>query len=158
MRRTRLEVLLAAVLSAVVSLAAAETAPPGAPATPAAGSPATSSDTADAPQARIPFANHGGIYNWQVVDNRTVLIQSQSRKWYKATLFSPCFDLPFAQRLGFAANADGSFDKFSAIKVRRQNCPLVSLVETAAPAKTPKTKKVDVTTAAPAAAPAVPAK
>jgi hypothetical protein len=155
MNRNRHEALLAAVLSAVASLAAADTAPPAAP---AAGSPTTTTETADSPQARIPFANHGGIYNWQVVDNRTVLIQSQSRKWYKATLFSPCFELPFAQRLGFAANADGSFDKFSAIKVRRQNCPLVSLVETAAPAKKPKTKKVDVTTAAPAAAPAAPAK
>jgi hypothetical protein len=155
MSRNRHEALLAAVLSAVVSLAAADTAPPAAP---AAGSPATTSETADVPQARIPFANHGGIYNWQVVDNRTVLFQSQSRKWYKATLFSPCFELPFAQRLGFAANADGSFDKFSAIKVRRQNCPLVSLVETAAPAKKVKTKKVDVTTAAPAAAPGAAAK
>jgi hypothetical protein len=149
--------LLAAVLSAVVSLAAADAAPPAAPSAPAAGSSATT-DSAEGAQARIPFANHGGIYNWQVVDDRTVLIQSQSRRWYKATLFSPCFELPFAQRLGFAANADGSFDKFSAIKVRRQNCPLASLVETAAPAKKPKTKKVDVTTAAPAAIPAAPAK
>jgi hypothetical protein len=94
-----------------------------------------------APQAQIAFANHGGIYNWQVVDDRTVLIQSQNRKWYKATLFSPCFDLPFAERLGFESNADGSFDKFSSIQVRSQKCPLVSLVETTAPAKKSKAKK-----------------
>jgi hypothetical protein len=93
------------------------------------------------PEASIPFANHDGIYSWQVVDNRTVLIQAVSRKWYKATLFSSCFDLPFAEQVGFESNPDGSFDKFSAIKVREQNCPLVSLVETAAPAKKAKAKK-----------------
>ena len=94
--------------------------------------------TAPAPpetQAQIPFANHGGIYNWQVVNDRTVLIQSQNRKWYKATLLSSCLELPFAETLGFESNADGSFDKFSSLKVRGQHCPLVSLVETAAPPK-----------------------
>lgn len=96
---------------------------------------------APAPEAQIAFANHGGIYNWQVVDNRTVLIQGQNRKWYKATLFSSCFDLPFAERLGFESNSDGSFDKFSSIQVRRQKCPLVSLVETTAPAKKSKAKR-----------------
>jgi Family of unknown function (DUF6491) len=95
---------------------------------------------APAPEAQIAFANHGGIYNWQVVDSRTVLIQGQNRKWYKATLFSSCFDLPFAERLGFESNSDGSFDKFSSIQVRSQKCPLVSLVETAAPAKKSKSK------------------
>jgi hypothetical protein len=107
---------------------------------------------APAPEAQIAFANHGGIYNWQVVDDRTVLIQSQNRKWYKATLFSACFDLPFAERLGFESNADGSFDKFSSIQVRSQKCPLVSLVETAAPAKKSKPKKSAA--APPAVAPA----
>jgi hypothetical protein len=105
-----------------------------------------------APEAQIPFANHGGIYNWQVVDNRTVLIQSQNRKWYKATLFSQCIDLPFAERVGFESNSDGSFDKFSSIQVRSQKCPLVSLVETAAPPKKTKAKKGGA--ASPADAPA----
>jgi hypothetical protein len=120
----------------------------------AADSP-TSAQTA-APEARIPFVNHGGIYNWQVVNNRTVLIQGQNRKWYKATLFSACIDLPFAERLGFESNADGSFDKFSSIKVREQNCPLVSLVETTPPAKKAKAKKTDAAAAVPAT-PAAPA-
>jgi hypothetical protein len=116
--------------------AAAADIPPAAPAADAA-APAASAEAA------IPFANHGGIYNWQVIDAKTVLIQSQSHKWYKATLLSSCFDLPFAERLGFESNADGSFDKFSSIKVREQNCPLVSLVETTAPAKKSKAKNKD---------------
>jgi Family of unknown function (DUF6491) len=111
-----------------------------------------------APEAKIPWANHHGIYSWQVINDRTVLIQAQNRKWYKATLFSPCINLPFEERLGFESNADGSFDKFSSIKTRGQNCPLVSLVESAPPGKKAGIKKNDAA-AAPAAptAPAAPA-
>jgi hypothetical protein len=102
---------------------------------------------ADAAQeASIPFANHHGIYTWKVVNDKTVLIQSQDRQWYKATLMTACFDLPFAETIGFETNADGSFDKFGAIKLRDQNCPLVSLVKTDPPAKQGKK--------APASAPA----
>jgi hypothetical protein len=90
---------------------------------------------APVPEARIPFADHHGIYNWQVVDDRTVLIQSQNHQWYKATLLSHCIELPFAERIAFKTNADGSFDKFSGIETRGQYCPLTSLVQTAAPAK-----------------------
>jgi hypothetical protein len=106
------------------------------------------------PEAQIAFADHGGIYNWQVVDDHTVLIQSQSRKWYKATLLSRCIDLPFAERLGFESNSDGSFDKFSSIQVRSQKCPLISLVATTAPAKKVKAKKTGETPPAAAAPPA----
>jgi hypothetical protein len=65
---------------------------------------------------------------------------------------SPCIDLPFAERIGFETNPDGSFDKFSSIKVRNQRCPLVSLTKTAPPAKKSKPHKApEVTTAAPGA-------
>jgi hypothetical protein len=129
--------------AALAPLAAAADAPPASTAAanaPAGAQPADASgtsaaNTAPAPEASIPFANHGGIYNWRVVNDRTVLIQSQSRRWYKATLLSSCIDLPFAERLGFESNADGSFDKFSMITARHQRCPLISLVETAAPSK-----------------------
>ena len=104
-----------------------------------------------APEARIPFADRGGIYNWQVVNDRTVLIQGQNRKWYKATLMSACIDLPFAERLGFESNADGSFDKFSSIQVRDRKCTLVSLVETSPPAK--RARKAGTPAASPAAQP-----
>lgn len=112
-----------------------------------------SAAVADPPEARIPFADHGGIYNWRVVNDRTVLIQGQNRRWYKATLFSACTDLPFAERIGFESNADGSFDKFSSIQVRDQNCPLVSLVETPPPPKAAKTKKAAAAAAAPVGQP-----
>ena len=123
--------LLSIMLSSIIATAAIGDTP----------APAAAPANPPAAEARIPFANRGGIYNWQVVDDHTVLIQGQNRKWYKATLFSPCIDLPFAERLGFESNADGSFDKFSSIHVRERSCPLVSLVETAAPPKKAKTNK-----------------
>ena len=103
---------------------------------PAADTHAAGAAAKPAPQeARIAFANHGGIYTWQVLDTKTLLIQSQSRKWYKATLMSSCFDLPFAEALAFETNPDGSFDKFGAVTVRGQRCPLVSLVDSPPPPK-----------------------
>jgi Family of unknown function (DUF6491) len=106
-------------------------------------------------EARIPFANHGGIYNWRAVNDRTLLIQAQNRQWFKATLFAPCIDLAFAQRVGFESNADGSFDKFSSIRVRKQKCSISSLVPTEAPAKakSPKPATAPAATAAPATTP-----
>jgi len=133
-------------------------APPGgaAAATAPAASPEPNAATASAAapkEASIPFANHGGIYNWGVVDNRTLLIQGRNRKWYKATLFAPCIDLPFAQTIGFKTNASGSFDKFSSIVVRRQRCSLTSLVEIPPPVKKPnKSHKMPDDATAPGAA------
>jgi hypothetical protein len=97
---------------------------------------------AAAAEAQIAFAKRN-IWNWQVVDDQTVLIQDQSRRWYKATLFGRCIDLPFADRIAFDSSPSGTFDKFSAILVRGQRCPLKSLVETSAPPKKAKAKKPD---------------
>jgi hypothetical protein len=137
---------------AIASLAAraadvAVSAPPQPPpASAAAGAAAGHPDAAS--EARIPFANSGGIYNWRAMNDKTLLIQGQDRKWYKATLLSSCVDLPFAERLGFESNPDGSFDKFSAIQVGNQRCQVVSFVETAAPGKKSKAKKPDKAAAA----------
>jgi len=75
------------------------------------------------------------------VDSRTLLIQGRNRQWYKATLFSPCFNLTTAAAVGFKTNASGSFDKFGSIVVRRQRCHLTSLVAIPPPANTPKVHK-----------------
>jgi hypothetical protein len=93
-----------------------------------------------AAEVRIPFAKTN-IWNWQVVDDKTVLIQDQSRRWYKATLFGTCFNLPFANKIGFDSSPGGTFDKFSAILVQGRRCQLSSLVKTDAPAKKAKVPK-----------------
>lgn len=116
--------------------------------------PHASSAAKPAPaEARIPFASHHGIYTWDVLNDRSLLIQSQTRQWYKATLMSPCFELPFVETMGFETNPDGSFDKFSAIKVRGQRCPLISLVDSPPPAKKVKKHGVKIAPAATTHAP-----
>jgi hypothetical protein len=133
MKKTKLAALLAfGGVAAFAALAAAADDPPPPPASGAAAAPA--------PEAQIAFANKN-IWNWQVVDDQTVLIEDQSHRWYKATLFSHCIDLPFAQKIGFDSSPNGTFDKFSAILVRGQRCPLRSLVQTSAPPKKVKAKK-----------------
>jgi hypothetical protein len=97
-------------------------------------------DVTPPPEVQIPFADKGGIWNWQVVDDKTVLIQSRSRDWYKATLIGSCFNIGFAEKLAFVSNPGGSFDKFSSIRVHGQTCPLVSLVKTTPPPKKTKIK------------------
>lgn len=111
------------------------------PKTEAAAKPAPAPATAPAPEASIPFADHDGIYSWQVENDRSILIQGQNRKWYRAKLMSSCFDLLFAEQVAFETNPSGSFDKFSAVRVRSQRCPVTSLVETTAPAKKVKKPK-----------------
>jgi hypothetical protein len=111
----------------------------------AADDPLPQASASAAPAARevqIPFADRT-LWNWQVVDDHTVLIQDRGRKWYKATLHAPCFNLPFTQELGFEPNPTGTFDKFSSIRVREQRCPLISLVESTAPPKKSKGKSPD---------------
>ena len=96
--------------------------------------------TAPAPEVQIPFAKTN-IWNWQVVDDKTVLIQDQGRRWYKATLFGNCINLGFANKIGFDSSPSGTFDKFSAILVEGRRCPLSSLVKTEAPPKKAKVPK-----------------
>jgi hypothetical protein len=69
-----------------------------------------------------------------VVDSRTLLIQGRDRQWYKATLFSPCFNLTTARTVRFKTDASGSFDKFSSIVARRRRSPAAAAVMRIAPA------------------------
>ena len=137
--------LIPLVMLGMVCAAAAVAPAADNPTPPAAGNGASAPAPAPvtpAPEVQIPFAKRN-IWNWQVVDDQTVLIQDQGRRWYKATLFGHCIDLSFADRIGFDSNPSDTFDKFSAILVRGQRCPLRSLVETTAPPKKLKAKKPD---------------
>jgi hypothetical protein len=75
---------------------------------------ATSSVT---PEASIPFANHGGIRDWQADRERGLWVQDVHNKWYYASLMGPCIGLNFAQTIGFDTRPQGNFDRWSAILV-----------------------------------------
>jgi hypothetical protein len=129
--------LFGGIFAATLATAAADVPP--APAAPAASAAPVQPEPSR--EAQIPFANRGGIYNWRVLDDKTVLIESRGRKWYKATLFGNCINLSFANGLAFIPNPSGTFDKFSTIRSRGQRCPLLSLVETTPPPKKSSAKK-----------------
>jgi uncharacterized protein DUF6491 len=82
----------------------------------------------------IPFANHGGIRDWQADRDRGLWIQDSFGKWYYATVMSPCTGLNFANRIGFDTRPAGSFDKFSYILVPREGrCAIQTLRPSGAP-------------------------
>lgn len=96
-----------------------------------AGSPKSPGD------ASIPFVNHGGIRDWQAPDDHTLYIQANNGAWYRADLLNTCQDLQFATRIGFDGGPSDTFDRFSKIVVRGQNCQVSSLtkIEGAPPTK-----------------------
>jgi hypothetical protein len=65
----------------------------------------------------IPFANHGGIRDWQADSDRGLWLQDSRGKWYYATVMTPCLGLNFAETIAFDTHPAGSFDRFSSIIV-----------------------------------------
>ena len=86
------------------------------------------------PDASIPFANRGGIRDWQADRTQGLWIQDVHRKWYYAKLLGPCIGLNFATSLGFDTRPLGTFDRFSAIIVPREGrCVVQSLMPSGPP-------------------------
>lgn len=86
-------------------------------------------------EASIPFANHGGIWNWQAQGDQTIYFQDNARQWYKASLFAPATDLPFVEAIGVAPGPLGSLDRWSAVYIHGQRYPIQSLVRVSGPPK-----------------------
>jgi hypothetical protein len=84
-----------------------------------AGTPAFGADSQLArPEASIPFANRGGVEDWRAQGDTVIWFQDQHRRWYRAELFGPAFDLPSVEHIGIDASHSGTLDKFGAIVVR----------------------------------------
>src|SRR5262245_61333602 len=74
--------------------------------------------------ASIPFANHGGINDWQANGNKGIWVQAANRQWYYATFFGgECFGLDTAPRVGFVTEVTGEFNRWSSIIVPHQMQP-----------------------------------
>jgi hypothetical protein len=97
-----------------------------------------------APEASIPFVQHGGIHDWQADDRKGVWIQDRRRQWYYASFNAPCLGLDFALTIGFDAGTMGVLDRFGYIIVpEHDRCPIKSLTrsENPPPAKKKKAPK-----------------
>lgn len=94
-------------------------------------------DTLTGPaEASIPFADHGGIYDWRADRDRGLWVQDNRRNWYYAKVMGPCIGLDFATAVGFVTNPPGTFDRFSKIIVPREGtCQLSSFVQSDGPPK-----------------------
>ncbi|MDB5687852.1 MAG: hypothetical protein JWR77_2441 [Rhizorhabdus sp.] len=86
-------------------------------------------------EARIPFADHGAIRNWQADGDSALYLQGDGSQWYHATTMGVCRDLAFAETIGFQAGGIGDFDRFSTLIVRGQRCPVASVVKSGPPPK-----------------------
>ncbi|MBI1188474.1 MAG: hypothetical protein GC206_14270 [Alphaproteobacteria bacterium] len=83
----------------------------------------------DAPQASIAFADFGAVRSFRPLGDDAVLLEGTRRRWYRATFFGSCPDLPFAESIAIDSDAAGRIDRFSAIIVRGRRCVFRSLVE-----------------------------
>lgn len=88
-----------------------------------------------APEATIPFANRGGVSDWRVVDDTTLLIEDVHGHWYRAKLLTAATELHFTDSLGFDTLPSGALGKHSSIVVEGRRYPIVSLTRTERPAK-----------------------
>ena len=92
-------------------------------------------DVAIGQEARIPFVSFNSIRNFRALDQDTLYVQDQRRRWYRAEVIGPCFNLPFAHAIGFETRGTNSLDRFSTVLVEGDRCQLTSLVRSEAPPK-----------------------
>ena len=80
--------------------------------------PAIAGTAATPREASIPFANHGGVDDWRAESSDVIYFKDSRRRWYRAELFGPAFDLPYVEHIGIDASPSGSLDRWSTIYVR----------------------------------------
>lgn len=105
---------------------------------PAAAAAAQRTDAAIGQEARIAFPNNATIRTFRAAGRDTVYIQDRARRWYRASVVGPCFELPFAQAIGVDTRGARTLDRFSALIVEGERCPLVSFVRVAGPPERPR--------------------
>lgn len=84
-------------------------------------------------ESSIVFPSESSIRNWQADGSRGIWIQDRRRNWYYGTFAGFCRDADFAQAIGVETRGAGRLDRFAAIIVRGERCPLSSFVTSAPP-------------------------
>lgn len=79
-------------------------------------------------EASIPFADSGGIRNFETNEDRGIWIEDRQRRWYYASFIGACPRLDHAMAVGFDTRGSNNFDKFGAIVTQDDRCPISSLV------------------------------
>ena len=89
-------------------------------------------------ETSMPFANQGGVRDWQADGDSKIYVQDASGKWYLATLSVAAPDLPFATKIGFETKGTDTLDRFGVLIVQGARYPLSSLVQSGPPPAKPK--------------------
>ena len=97
----------------------------------------------------IPFADHGGIRDWEANRDIGIWVQDTHRRWYYAKFLGPCHELRFAEGVGFVTGPGGTLDKFSSLRVRGgERCVFTTFdASTGPPLKQRKAKPAPAVTA-----------
>ena len=84
-------------------------------------------------EASIVFPSDSSIRNWRADDGRGIWIQDRRGDWYYGRFAGYCRDVDFASAIGVETRGASRLDRFAAIIVRGERCPLTSFVTSAGP-------------------------
>ena len=69
------------------------------------------------------FTTFGHFNSWTPIDDHHVVVHTNVNEAYLITVFQPCFDLPFATRLGITSRFPNQVQAgFDSIRVGRERC------------------------------------
>lgn len=77
----------------------------------------------------IRFVDHGSIEDWRAEGNKAIVIETVNNRWYRATFFLPCQELPYSESVAFVTSPRGTLNRFGSIIVRGERCQFESLEE-----------------------------
>lgn len=82
----------------------------------------TQEQSADAQQEAetrdyIPFPNHGGVRDWHADGRDVIYFQDRQKRWYRAELNTPSFDLPWVQFIGIEVRGPDRLDRWSNVYI-----------------------------------------
>lgn len=84
-------------------------------------------------EASIAFPSDSSIRNWRADRGRGIWIQDRRGDWYYGVFAGYCRDIDFASAIGVETRGAGRLDRFAAILVRGERCPLSSFVTSDGP-------------------------
>ncbi|MBA3939912.1 MAG: hypothetical protein C0520_01740 [Sphingopyxis sp.] len=84
-------------------------------------------------ESSIVFPSDATIRNWQADRDRGIWIEGRRGEWFYGSFAGLCRDIDFAQAIAVDARGAGRLDRFAAILVRGERCPLTSFVTSAPP-------------------------
>ena len=93
-------------------------------------------------EVRIPFVAFGALRSFRDDGDRIVYLEGSNRRWYRAELNGPCFNLPHALRLGFDTRFSGdTLDNTSTLIVDGERCRIASLVRSDPPPRRRRSRR-----------------